>query len=288
MFKKLLLTTVFLFMLLPAQSVLAESDSEKSVKKAFKEYQKALKKEDYKKAWNSYSMSFQSKNNYENLRNKFDKEMRDVFSSLKIEEINSTDSNVILKTKLGGWWSIFTKRKFYFKFILEEQKWKINEMYQSIFSRPPRRGYRPEDFSGLDENTKAEISAIQQLCLKYTKSLSVKDFRSAWECYWEGRASYEKFLTFKWVKKIKNNESYRESWASLTVLDIKFSGNKATADLGRKKEGEIPDIFLLVKTENQWKIRKDFDTTSLRFDEKNLPSFYFEDDKNYGGIQKKE
>jgi len=268
-------------MLLPVQSVLAESDSEKSVKKAFKEYQKALKKEDYKKAWNSYSMGFQSKQNYENFIKDFDKGLKSVYSKLKIEEINSTNSNVILKTKLGGFWSIIVKKKkLYLKFILEERKWKINEMYQSSFSHPPRRGYRPEDFSSLDENTKAEISAIQQLCLTYTKSLSVQDFRTAWECYWEGRASYEKFLTFKWVKKIKNNESYRESWASLTVLDIKISGNKATADLGRKKEGEIEETFLLVKTENQWKIRNRFDTSSLCFDENKLPSFYFEDDKN--------
>ncbi len=166
MLKKLLLTTVFLLILLPVLSVFSDNTSEKSVKKAFKEYQKALKKEDYKKVWNSYSMSFQSKENYENFIKGFDKDLRAVYSSLKIEEINSTDSNVILKTKLGGFWGIIVKKKkLYFKFILEDRKWKINEMYQSSFSRPLRRGYRPEDFSGLDENTKAEISAIQQLCL---------------------------------------------------------------------------------------------------------------------------
>ncbi len=92
--------------------------------------------------------------------------------------------------------------------------------------------------------------------------------------------SYDRYLKWGYVRNVKKSESVRKDLASQLVLDIKFSGNKATADLGRKKEGEIEETFLLIKTENQWKIRNHFDTTSLRFDEKKLPSFYFEDDTN--------
>lgn len=270
--------TVLMVLFLSALAVASNITVENSVKKAFSNYQKAVKSGNFKKAWNCYSTSFQSKENYESFIKGIDKDSRDIVSGLIVEEINPTKStSVILKTKVGGFWGKFAKKKkFYFRFVLEEGSWKIQEMYQSSFSRPPRRGYRPEDFSKLDENTQKEITAIRQFCMKYTTSLSNLDFRTAWGCLEKKDLSYEKFLTFGPVRKLKKDESFRKYYASLTVLDIKISGDKATADIGRKKDSETGTVYVLNKTGNTWKITDTFDTTSLRFDEDRLPLFYFE------------
>ena len=158
------------------------------------------------------------------------------------------------------------------------EKSKINN--KSVFSRTPRRGYRPEDISGLDENTKAEIEAIKQLCLTYTKSMSVLDFRKAWDCHLDGRASYDRFLKSGYVRKAEKEEFVRKWWASLKVMKIIISTDEATADLCREVEAENKMIFILKKAENQWKIRNMIYTDTLNFDEDKLPSFYFEEDKN--------
>ena len=283
MLTKMLLTTVFLLMFLPVQSVSADSVSEKLVKKAFSDYRKALKKEDYKKVWNSYSRNYQSNNfnrSYDNFAKSIDKDSRKLFGNMKVKDTNSTKDKITLITKPGGIYSRFTKTKINVEFIREDGTWKINDLNKSIFSRIPRRGYRPEDFSGLDDKTKSEIEAIQQLCSIYTKSLSHQDFRTAWKCLWKKRSPFEKFLKYGYVKGIKKKDSVRKSWASLIVLDIKIENDNATVDIGRDRASDNKFIFLLTKENNQWKIITWHDTSSLGFDEDKLPSFYFEQYSN--------
>ncbi|MCE5252587.1 hypothetical protein LLG96_20480 [bacterium] len=289
MFKKLTLTAVIFLIILPILSVYPDSNTEKSVKNAFGTYQEALNKEDYKTAWNSYSKNMQAKSSYEAfVKNYSDQETRDVYGSLQVVAIDSTDNGFVLAAKLGGMWSRLAKKKLYYRFIAEGGTWKINDFYpQSPFSRTPQKGYLPGDIASLDAETKAEVAAIQQVCLTYTKSMSAMDFRKAWECYWDGRIPYDRFVNLKYVRRIRENESIRQYLASLTVLNIKYSENQATADIGKENEKDFSTIYLLVKNGGQWKLRKEYDITSLGFGEDDLPAFYFEQGTSQSGIVKK-
>jgi len=104
---------------------------------------------------------------------------------LKVEHIQTTDSTAVLRAKLGGMlgrilgWRI--KRRFFFPFVLEDGAWRIRDIQLSSMTRRPRRGYRPEDFPGLDEETGTEIEAIQKLYTEFQQGLRDQDFHKAWK-----------------------------------------------------------------------------------------------------------
>ena len=220
--KELFMMTIVLLNMLPGSRALSTEDDAKSVEKAFGEYQAALKSKEYKDIWNSYSQSFRNDNNYDNFIKEYNKEKCDVYSGLKIEETIASDSTVILKAKVGGIWRSFAKKKMYFVFVAEEGTWKINDLYLSNFSRIPRRGFRPEDFSGLDEKTKSEIEAVQQLCYTYSKSISDRDFRTAWECYRKNSVPYKKFLLGDIFARLKKRSPRENSGHRLQYWILKL------------------------------------------------------------------
>lgn len=278
MVRKCMLVAWVILMLGAALTAFSGNTTEGLVREVFKGFQNALKKEQYEIVWKSFSREFREKNRYEDFLRDWDKESRKMFAGLKVEHIQTTDSTAVLRAKLGGMlgrilgWRI--KRRFFFAFVLEDGAWRIHDIQKSSMTRKPRRGYRPEDFSGLDEETGTEIKAIQKLYTEFQQGLRDQDFHKAWECWWEGsRPSYERFLKWGLVRRMKKKGKSRRFWTTATLLEIRTSGNEATADIG----WEDPiTVLLLIHAEDKWKIRRMIGMDSLDFDEKMLPEFYFE------------
>ena len=278
MVRKGLLIVWIILMFGTSLTALAEHTAEELVKETFGEFQHALKKEQYEIVWKRFSREFREKGSYENFVGDWDKESRELFAGFKVEHIQASDSTAVLRAKLGGMlgrilgWRI--KRRFFFEFVLEDGAWRIRGIQKSSMMRRPRRGYRPEDFSELDEGTGTRIKAIQKLCAEFMQGMRDQDFHKAWECYWEGsRPSYERFLEWGFVRAAKKKEKSRRFWTTVAVLEIRILGNKATADIGWD---DPIDVLLLIHTEGKWKIRDMICMDCLDFDEKMLPEFYFE------------
>lgn len=271
--KKLIFTTVCIVLFLPALAIASDSAMKQSVTKAFSDYQQAIETKNYKQAWDCYSANYQRENTFNKLKKRYDKNTRSIISGLMVLEINPTSSTTAtLKTRMSGSGGKFV----YYRFVFEDESWKIQEEFQSRFSRPPRRGYRPDDISKQDENTQKEITAVQKLSLKFLSNLSKKDFRTAWECMGNKRLTYDIFMNSGMVRVTQERESMIEYWDSLLVLEIKISENKATVDLGPIKDGAINMIFILDKTDTTWKIMDMISTDSRVTGEEKLPSLYFE------------